>query len=247
MNMDEQQRIQAIFAERDRSGLTRTRYSFFDSANLHLLQERERELLSMLGRQGFDSEKLGRIRALSVGCGSGAELLDLVRYGAKPTLMVGVDLESGRVQHAHSRNPAFGITQANAAELPFPSGHFDLVLQFTMMSSVLDPGLRVLIANEMLRVLRPDGVIVWCDFWADNPNNRDVRGVRASEIRALFPGCLCDIRRLALAPPIARRIVPVSRLIAEALSRTRLLSVFHLAAIRRDIGRTDRRGNPASA
>ena len=231
--MDERERVRAVFAERDLTGITRARYSFFNLANLHFIQERERELLALLRRHGFDSEKLGRCRALSVGCGSGTELLDLVRYGATPALMAGVELESGRVRQARARNPAFGIAQADAGTLPFPSGHFDLVLQFTLLSSVLDPEFRRRIAQEMLRVLRPDGTIVWYDFWADNPSNRSVRGIRAAEIRTLFPGCVCDIRRLTLPPPLARRIVPVSWLFAEVLSRARLLSVFYLAGIRR--------------
>jgi len=40
----------------------------------------------------------------------------------------------------------------------------------------------------------------------DNPRNPDVRGVRAGEIRSLFPGFEIHLRRITLAPFIARRL-----------------------------------------
>ena len=36
----------------------------------------------------------------------------------------------------------------------------------------------------------------------DNPRNPNVRGIRADEIRALFPRCDISLRRVTLAPPI---------------------------------------------
>ena len=48
--------------------------------------------------------------------------------------------------------------------------------------------------------------MLWYDFAYDNPRNPDVRGVRASEVRSLFDGLDVHLRRITLAPPIARRI-----------------------------------------
>lgn len=230
-------RIEEVFAERDASGVTLGRYSFFNAGHLLAMQERERHLLALLGRHRFDAGSLARCRVLSVGCGGGGELLDLVRWGAAPRALFGVDLEPGRARAAQCRNQAFGIARAAGESLPFRSESFDLVLQFTLLTSVLDPEARRVIASEMLRVLRPGGFVVWYDFWPDNPSNPRVRGIRAGEIRALFPGCACELQRLTLAPPLARRLAPVSWLLADLLARVPLLRTFCLAAIHKPSGR----------
>ncbi|MCC7210276.1 MAG: hypothetical protein IT451_00360 [Candidatus Brocadia sp.] len=41
------------------------------------------------------------------------------------------------------------------------------------------------IAAEMLRVLEPDGVILWYDYYMNNPKNPDVKGVKKRNSRTL--------------------------------------------------------------
>lgn len=38
------------------------------------------------------------------------------------------------------------------------------------------------ISEEILRVLTPDGIILFYDYHMDNPSNSDVKGVRKKEI-----------------------------------------------------------------
>jgi hypothetical protein len=52
----------------------------------------------------------------------------------------------------------------------------------------MDPDLRRHVAAETLRVLRPGGAVLVHEF-SFHPLNRDVRGVRRSELPRLFPGC----------------------------------------------------------
>jgi hypothetical protein len=85
----------------------------------------------------------------------------------------------------------------------------------------------------MLRVLAPGGAILWYDFFVDNPSNPHVRGVRRREIEALFPGCRVSLRRATLAPPLARRIVPVSWNLAALLESLRVLDTHYFGMIRR--------------
>lgn len=222
-----------MFTARDRSGQTQSRWQLSNLACLHFVQERERKLLALLLRSGFDASRLETAAALSLGCGSGSELLDLVRYGAMPGHLAGLDLSRERLRRAHARNPTFALTEANATAVPFRDASFDLVLQFTLLTSVLEPESRRRIAAEMLRVLRPAGMIIWYDFWPDNPRNSDVRGIRPAEIRSLFPGCTYDLQALTLPPPLARWVVPRSWLLADLLSRIRPLKSFYLVGIRR--------------
>ncbi|MCK4389408.1 MAG: hypothetical protein KAV83_04120 [Desulfobacterales bacterium] len=66
----------------------------------------------------------------------------------------------------------------------------------------------------MLRALKPGGTIFIYDYRISDPRNPDTVGIRKSEIRRLFPGLSLKHRSLTLAPPILRRVVPVSPLLA---------------------------------
>jgi hypothetical protein len=73
----------------------------------------------------------------------------------------------------------------------------------------------------------------WNDFRVDNPRNRNVAGIRASEIRALFPGCTVDLHSVTLAPPLARAIVPLSWAGALMLESLPFLRTHYLGIIRK--------------
>jgi hypothetical protein len=82
--------------------------------------------------------------------------------------------------------------------------------------------------------VRPDGLILWYDYHVSNPRNRDVRGVSRAEIRALFPGCRIELRRVTLAAPIARVVArsPVAHALLHAVPflRTHYLGVIRKPA-----------------
>ena len=96
------------------------------------------------------------------------------------------------------------ILAGDASALELPDGSFDVVFASTVFTSILDEDLRRRVAEAMRRLVRPGGAVLWYDFAFDNPRNPDVRGVRARAIRSLFPEGCASIRRITLAPPIAR-------------------------------------------
>jgi hypothetical protein len=83
----------------------------------------------------------------------------------------------------------------------------------------------------MRRVLAPGGVILWYDFFVDNPRNPAVRGVRRREVGELFAGMRMTARRTTLLPPLARRVVPVSWTAATLLQQARVLNTHLLIAL----------------
>lgn len=204
---DEAERIRAAYAKRENRG----RYSFFNKAYLLALQEVEREMLALLG-QALDrtgSRDLSGTRALDVGCGGGYWLRRMIDWGIDPAHAHGMDLLPDRVERARSHLPAAcDIRLADGQAIPWPDGHFGLVSQFVMFSSVLSPEVRAAIAGEMLRVTAPGGLILWYDFHVDNPRNPDVKGVTMGEVRRLFPRCAIEARRVTVAPPLARMLLP---------------------------------------
>jgi len=196
----EAERIRAAYARREEQGLE-GRYSYWEPANLYLYQGRERALVSLLADAGL--LPMTNLRVLDVGCGEGAVLRDLLRFGARPENMVGVDLLVSRLARARALNAGMAFSVADAADLPYPDASFDLLLAFTLLSSIVDVEARGAASSEMLRVLRPGGVLIIYDFWV-NPRNPDMRPLRRAEVRRLFPGCAFNWRRVTLAPPLLR-------------------------------------------
>jgi ubiquinone/menaquinone biosynthesis C-methylase UbiE len=203
-------------------------YSLTNKAYLYTIQQRQRATIRLLHEHGL--MPLADKRILEVGSGIGGVLLELLSYGANPDLLHGTDLLAERVAVARRLLPHVGLSSSDGRHLPYPERSFDLLLQFTMFSSITDEAICYTVAKEMLRVVKPDGLILWYDFWT-NPTNKATRGIRARDIRRYFPNCHLTVRRITLAPPIARRVVPISWISAELLERFRLLNTHNLVAI----------------
>ncbi len=196
-------------------------------ANLFTTQERMWILAELLRRSGVST--LAGLDILDVGCGGGGELRRLTTLGASPDRLAGIDLMPYRVEAARRILPMARIETGSAHEMPFPDGSFDIVSQFVVFSSVVDPQVRHSIAAEMLRVLRPGGLILWWDIRKVRPT-ADVVPIPMSEIRALFPGCSVRARSTTLGWKTVRIVAPRSRSAAHLLQRLPFMC-SHLAAV----------------
>jgi ubiquinone/menaquinone biosynthesis C-methylase UbiE len=102
--------------------------------------------------------RLGDKQILDVGCGSGQQLLDMESWGARRENLAGIDLIASRVSYACSRlctlpagiNPGADIRVGDASKLPWPEATFDIVHQNTVLTSILDDGMKKAVAAEML-------------------------------------------------------------------------------------------------
>jgi SAM-dependent methyltransferase len=239
----EVERILRVYADRSKRGVSRL-YEAHRPDVLLALHQVERLLLTELGARGWTD--FSRLELLDVGCGTGGPLLRLISHGVDPTRAHGIDLREDAVGIARLRLPSADLRVGNGAELPFADDSMDLVVEFTMFSSILDPALRAKVASEMSRVVRPGGVIVLYDLRI-NPPNPDVRGLGRRELRALFPDHRVDARAVTLAPPIARLVAPRSYGIAVALQalvplRTHVLAFITPPDQRASMGPRDRCG-----
>jgi ubiquinone/menaquinone biosynthesis C-methylase UbiE len=195
-------------------------------------RERERQVLPLLDRHGL--LPLSGKKILDVGCGTGKWLRDLIGWGADTENLFGVELLQASAARARRLcPPSVTIEWGNAADLRFPSGSFDIVLQSMVFTSVLDPQMRQTMAAEMLRVLRPEGIILWYDLCFGNIRSSYVQPVSRAEIRQLFPDCIVELRRVRLAPSLTRLVAPRSPAAYSILSRIPPLCTHYLGAVRR--------------
>jgi SAM-dependent methyltransferase len=221
-------RLRTEYAERARQMQKTDRYTLFNQAHLYTIQQRQRTILKCLRRHGF--YPLHGCRILELGCGSGGVLLETLSFGATARNLHGSELLFERVQKTRHTMSNLPLTCADGQNLPYAGNSFNLVMQFTVFSSILDDNVKANLAREMMRVTHPGGLILWYDFWL-NPNNPQTRGIRPAEICLLFPNCIFEFHKITLAPPITRRLVPVSWILCVFLEKFKVFNTHYIVAI----------------
>jgi len=228
--MNETDRIIDYYKFRDSYGKEKL-YSLLNTSSLFHYHSRERKILETIKAYGIGDLSCKQI--LEVGCGTGWILRDFIKYGAKPENCFGIDLLPGRIETARKLSPNIDFRCANAESLPYESDFFDIILSFTVFTSILDKNMRQNIAKSMLNVLKPEGIILWYDYHVNNPSNPNVRGVKKKEIYKLFPDCKIYLKRTTLAPPIARALAPYSIILCQILEKIPLLCTHYLGLIKK--------------
>jgi len=125
---------------------------------------------------------VARPEILDCGCGTGANMKRLSRYGR----VAGFDISHHGLQFAHSYDQR-RIVRASITQIPFASASFDLVTSFDVLST-LDDAMEQRALAEIRRVLRPGGALI-----VNTAALRFLHGqhaVFASEVRRLSRGQL---------------------------------------------------------
>ncbi|MFT9057181.1 MAG: class I SAM-dependent methyltransferase [Ethanoligenens sp.] len=176
--------------------------------NPHILlgvQEKERKMVKLLRKN--DLVPLRNKKILEVGCGTGSNLLDFLRLGAQPENIRGNDLLENRIAVARKRLPEkvqLFCGDASAQELEKES--FDLILQSTVFTSILEDAMQEKLAYRMWSQLKPGGYIIWFDILHGNPYNPDVRAIPLKRIKMLFPQGTFQVERVTLFPFIGQAV-----------------------------------------
>lgn len=187
----------------------RTRvYDPLDPAVYLSRQEVERALARWLKVAGMGP--VDRVSVVEVGCGSGGNLLQLLRLGFSPDRLVGNELQAALLESATRLLPSgVRLMPGDALDLDLPAGSIDVVLQSLVFSSILVNKYQEDLARAMWQWVRPGGGVLWYDFTVNNPSNPDVRGVPLRRVRELFPEGNMQSWRLTLAPPLSRVVTRI--------------------------------------
>jgi hypothetical protein len=200
-----------------------------------MVQERQRAMAQLFVGIGY--RDLSRVRLLEVGCGTGKNLLELLRFGFKPEMLQGIELLMDSAKEAVEILPSsLRIVCGDATCISTSSiypGSQDIVYQSTVFSSLLDDDFQQRLAERMWSWTRPGGGIMWYDFTVNNPRNRDVRGVSLRRVQQLFPLGKLRARRVTLAPPIARAATRVHPKLYAAFNSCPWLRTHVLAWIQK--------------
>jgi SAM-dependent methyltransferase len=201
-DMDEISNLRERYARRRKRGVDTVHGRFF---HYNFLAEAERDLrFAEIVRARFDD--LGQRKVLEIGAGNGSNLLLFRKLGVPWAGLFANELLEECEESLCDNLPGATVLLGDAAELPYRA-HFDVIVQCTVFTSILDDAFKQKLASRLLDMLTPDGLVLWYDFKYDNPGNADVKGIGKKEIRRLFArASSIEFHATTLAPPIGRRI-----------------------------------------
>ena len=180
------------------------------------ISEEERYGLYPWLQEAAEFEHHNGERVLEIGCGTGCDLLQFAKHGARA---VGIDITPEHLRLARERvGSQAAVGQAEATDLPFADGSFDYVYSHGVLHHIDRPRL---VVDEIFRVLRPGGrfnIHVYALFsyftllrvlqhgrdwklWIENsrdPVHIDLYTART--LRSLFAPAKLDIRKFHCRP-----------------------------------------------
>jgi SAM-dependent methyltransferase len=202
MGMDEIHRIIERYEKREKEGIDRQQAQF-PVFRRFMKTEREKVYEQVIRKY---MKNVADAKIIEVGAGDGSNLEFFKTVGFQPENIYANELIPRKAESLKTLLTDSFVHEGNALNLPF-SDDFDICFQSTVFTSIFDDDLKRKLADKMLDMLKPGGIILWYDFTFNNPGNKDVKGITKREIKILFPGA-ADITfiRVTLAPPIGRRV-----------------------------------------
>ncbi len=228
-NLPEIDRIKQTYQGYNDAKLSRRLWSANNPGNKAIVTDRSASLNEMLRMRRL--LPITNHRILDIGCGNGDVLASCLEWGAVPDNLYGIDLLSERVLAARERYPEFHIQEGNAERLAFPDQYFEMIMFFTVFSSILDVAMRENIAAEASRVLKPGGAVIWYDFFYRNPLNSHTQSMKRTDIIALFPDFIPYLSTTTLLPPLARRLGRLTNLLYPILSMIPFLRTHYIGLL----------------
>jgi SAM-dependent methyltransferase len=207
-NLDSES-VRQYYCERDRDLAYERQWGYTNPVSGGYWRMRD-ELVAEAIINHFDPLKRP-MTVLEIGVGYGHELAKFSLLGIPNTQLIGLDLVPERLRRAGELYPSLQFARGDARDLPFPDACFDVVCQFTCVMHAGSKESQRRICQEMARVLKPGGVILWWDVaparWRNVFGGRLVRLLfgkqtlreKARSVGATFRDLLSAARRRGAA------------------------------------------------
>lgn len=148
------------------------------------VQSRENAMMDLFWEVGFKPKFVTTAKIFDAGCGNGNVIRDFLKYGAKPSNCYGIDLIQDRIWEAQDLTPNVAFTCGNAINSGYPNKMFDLVICFTVFSSIFLEETRLKLAEEIKRVGR---YLVFYDM-NEKIQAENVKGLSRDDFNKYFTG-----------------------------------------------------------
>lgn len=204
---------------------SKNKWSSSNTGNRIIYDERKKNISQIISDLNI---RLTSKNILDLGC-AGGNIFNLLRdLGAKEENIYGIDVRSDRLKDAKKLFPAGNFTHMDARELHFDDATFDIVFTFTIFSSILGKKIRMEIANEIYRVLKPNGVVIYYDIRYDNPFNANVKKMTHGEIKYFFPNMNIELKPITILPPLIRALGKISIELYPLLGKLNFLKTHYI-------------------
>ncbi len=224
----EQDRINGVYNSYKNDRKFRRKWTERNYGNKCIGNERRKTLIKLINKQIVDLEKS---KILEIGCASGGIAKLFIELGAKEDNIHGIDIRSQFVEGAKIALPNATFSTMDARKLEFPDNSFEIVITFTLFSSIKDNKIKEQIASEIYRVLKHDGILCYYDFRYNNPFNKHVKRIRKSEIRKLFPDLKGELKLITLIPLFVRKLGKFNRILYPVLSTFPFLRTHYIGSL----------------
>ena len=156
----------------------------------------------------------------------------LINLGANEKNISGIDIRDSSILNAKRRYPKAHFNMMDARILTYENNTFDCIISFTLLSSVLGFDNRKRIINEAMRVLKPNGFIIYYDMRYNNPFNNNIVGINKKELSKLFTNMKLDLNLLTIVPPVARRLGFLTKFLYPQISKISLFNSHYMFLVK---------------
>ena len=201
-----------------------------NAGDVLIKEERDKQIYqSLINNKNFSK----RNEILDFGCGEGFIMEQLVNWGADRNQLTGVDISEKRIKKAKSRFESLRFLHVKD-KIPVSDDKFTIIVISTVFSSIIGTSNRVFWAQEIDRVLKKDGSIIFYDMKGNNPFNSKTKKISKKELQHLFKNYSIKTKSLTVLPQLSRIISLVSPNIYPFLTKLRFLHTHYISELIRE-------------
>ena len=192
-------------------------------------KERDKQIYQFLVNNKNFSK---RNEILDFGCGEGFIMEQLVNWGADRNQLTGVDISEKRIKKAKSRFESLRFLHVKD-KIPVSDDKFTIIVISTVFSSIIGNSNRLFWAQEIDRVLKEGGVIIFYDMKVNNPFNFNTKKISKKELKLLFNNYSIKTKSLTVLPQLSRTISLISPKIYPLLTKLSFLHTHYISELTR--------------